>query len=111
MRPEHPIALELRLAEELIGRALVREQLVALEVLVDVARLVAVAGGFDVNQHTVRRGGAIDLRIANATHRRMAAAHVLGAFLIAPMNGDLAELDRDPEVDANLAHRVAEIRE
>ena len=60
VRPKHPIAFELRFGEELVSRALVRKCFAPLEVLVNVAWLVAVTRRFDVNDDAIRSIGTID---------------------------------------------------
>ncbi len=57
---EHSVAFELRLGEELISGALVRECFAPLKVFVDVARLIAVTRRLDVNDDAIRSGGTVD---------------------------------------------------
>ena len=60
MCTEHAIAFKLRLGEELITRALVRERWIGFKVFVDVARFVAVTSRLDVNDNAIRRIRAVD---------------------------------------------------
>ena len=39
------------------------------------------------------------------------ATAALDAFVVARENGDVIELDRDPEIDPNLAHGAAQVDE
>jgi hypothetical protein len=57
---KHSVAFELRLGEELISGALVRECFAPLKIFVDVARLIAVTSRLDVNDDAIGSGGTID---------------------------------------------------
>src|SRR5215213_1043396 len=93
MHAEHAIALELRLTEELVRRALVREGLVRFEVLVDIAGLIAVTRRLDVNDHAFRCLSAIDVLVANPPERGVTTRSRTGMLVVASVYADLVELD------------------
>jgi hypothetical protein len=53
VRAKHPITFELRFGEELVRGAFVRERFAPLEVLVDVARFIAITHRLDMNDNAV----------------------------------------------------------
>ena len=101
--PEPPIALELRLREELIGRRFVRKGYALGRVVQDVRGHARAPRRLDVQNRA-----DLPLRIANRPHcaRRAVVAQRVG-------RGDLSnvEVDLHAQVRAALANRVAEILE
>ena len=71
LQSEHAVTLELRLAEPLLGRRLVRERCVRARVVGDVDRLVAEERRLQVEEHAVLEPG-IDRRVADRSRRRSA---------------------------------------
>src|ERR1700722_18728500 len=121
MRTERPVALELRFAEPLINRRLVREILAAARVAIDVVRYLAAAlpgdmppqGRFDVDELAIGdisvNGAVTDVRNGAVQAR---PARLVGALGFVGKDFDLfPELDGDAEIDADLANGIAEILE
>ena len=71
VKAQHPIAFKLRLAEELVGSALVWKQLAVLRVVENVGGLATAYRGFNIDQGTVcfLWVASVYLRIANLTNR------------------------------------------
>src|SRR5947209_2264267 len=109
MDAEHAIAFKLRFAEELVRRAFVRETRIRLEIFVNIARFVAVAGRLDVDDQAIWRIFAVDVLITNSSEGGMATALLSWSFVIAAVDPDIVELDRNPKVDSDFPHRIAEI--
>src|SRR5689334_8804315 len=89
---EHAVALRLRLVEPLIGRALVRKRGMGLTVAGHIRRLVAEQSRLHVDDVPGLAIPVIDL------------SH--GATLV---RANAFELDRDAEVDADLAKRIPQV--
>ena len=92
-----------------------REFLVSHRVLVNVARLFhSIKGRFDIDQNTRRHLFAVDFpvdaRIMNLADGAVSATVVLAFIVRAGKDGKLIfKLDRNSQINANLAHRAAEI--
>src|ERR1044072_4048115 len=107
---EHSVALELRLVEELVGRRLVREVLVALRGVEHVARLVAVDGGLDVDELAgFAARVAVHPFVVYVCDGAVSARLLLKACGARGDVGLLLEPDVYAEVYANLPHRAAEV--
>src|SRR4029077_4880176 len=106
---KHSVALELRLGEELISGALVRECFAPLKIFVDVARLIAVTRRLDVNDDAIGSGRTVDCGITNAANGALMARLFRCVDLAAGINVHLIEVDRNPKIHPNFSHRFTEI--
>ncbi len=59
VRAKHPITFKLRFGEELVRGAFVRECFAPLEVLIDVARFVAITRRLDINDNAIGSSGTV----------------------------------------------------
>src|SRR5256886_4519083 len=106
---KHPITFELRLGEELIGRALVRKLRICFEVFVDVTRFVAITSGSNIDDDTIRCSVAVHDRITDATDSAVMAWTFHRVDLAARINAHWSKFDRNSKIDANFAHGLTEI--
>ena len=102
-----PVALELRFAEELVERRLVRECGVLGRVVQDVRWLVAGQCGFDVDENP-GDGLRVDVLVVDLADRAVPAAE---GPLALPDQGGGVDLDPHAEVGAALADQAAEVEE
>src|SRR6266508_4255788 len=114
LETERAVAFELRLAEELIDRSLVRKRGVLDGIGPDTRILDAMIAGLDVEDHAGLAVAAVGGRIIDHADRRIgmlcADIVVAGGRALLELR-QTVELDRDAEVDRDLAHCIAEIRE
>src|SRR6516162_1306444 len=109
--PERAVGLELRLAEPLVGGALVRKARVIGGVTAHAYPLGrAVVGRLDVQQPAGARGGRPGraLRVGDRREAKTRAGH---RRAVPRLEFEVKEVDADAEIDVALAHRVAELLE
>ena len=110
LKSQRPVAFELRLAEELIARALVREIRIGGGIASNADVLDAVIGGLDVQQEAVFPA-AVRIRVVDRSDR---VIRRVGPLLAGRPRRQLFHvLERDPhaKIEGDLADGVAEIVE